>query len=74
MMSVVRRTGHSSFYVEKALNALGKPAKELGLDSDAKVVGGGEWPGCRWRDGWLIAYTAFPIWLDVGGGQNLRVA
>ncbi|KAL1690749.1 hypothetical protein GGG16DRAFT_113764 [Schizophyllum commune] len=40
LIEVVRRTGHSSFYVEKALNALGKPAKELGLDSDAKVVGG----------------------------------
>ncbi|KAL1743558.1 hypothetical protein HDZ31DRAFT_83318 [Schizophyllum fasciatum] len=40
LIEVVRRTGHSSFYVEKALNAMGKSTRELGLDSDARVFGG----------------------------------
>ncbi|ESK93716.1 hypothetical protein Moror_1414 [Moniliophthora roreri MCA 2997] len=49
MINVVKRTGHSSFYVEKAMSAMGRSAKHLfeGQDMPAKVQGG-----------------AFPIWLE----------
>ncbi|TRM68447.1 hypothetical protein BD626DRAFT_534494 [Schizophyllum amplum] len=40
LIGIVRRTGHSSFYVEKALTALGKTAKQLGLEGDERVFGG----------------------------------
>ncbi|KAI0301876.1 hypothetical protein B0F90DRAFT_1809967 [Multifurca ochricompacta] len=42
MISVVRRTGHSSFYVEKGMGAMGKTPKQLGLPSDLRIHGGGE--------------------------------
>lgn len=40
MINVVRRTGHSSYYVEKGLGALGKTPKEMGIRSDYNVNGG----------------------------------
>jgi hypothetical protein len=42
MISVVKRTSHSSYYVEKGMLAMGKTAKQMGLDENAKVMGGGE--------------------------------
>ena len=42
MIAVVRRTGHSSWYVEKGMNAMGKTPKQLGIQSDYKINGGGE--------------------------------
>lgn len=42
MISVVRRTGHSSYYVEKGMNALGKTQKQLGISPDLKISGGGK--------------------------------
>jgi uncharacterized protein (UPF0303 family) len=44
MISVVRRTGHSSFYVEKGMGAMGKTPKQLGLPSDLRIHGGGKPP------------------------------
>ena len=44
MISVVRRTGHSSYYVEKGMNAMGKTPKQLGIQTDYKISGGGEHP------------------------------
>jgi uncharacterized protein (UPF0303 family) len=41
MVEVVRRTGHSSFYVEKGMQAMGKTAEELGLKGDLYISGGG---------------------------------
>lgn len=41
MMNVVRRTGHSSYYVEKGIGAMGKTPKEMGIRSDYTVNGGG---------------------------------
>lgn len=41
-MAVVRRTGHSSYYVEKGMNAMGKTQKQLGIQSDCKIQGGGK--------------------------------
>ena len=41
MISVVRRTGHSSYYVEKGMNAMGKTPKQLGIQTDYKINGGG---------------------------------
>lgn len=40
MINVVRRTGHSSFYVEKGLNAIGKTPRDMGIKSDYLVNGG----------------------------------
>ncbi|ETW84467.1 hypothetical protein HETIRDRAFT_416162 [Heterobasidion irregulare TC 32-1] len=40
MIAVVRRTGHSSFYVEKGMGAVGKNPKQLGLQGDLRVNGG----------------------------------
>ncbi|PPQ92381.1 hypothetical protein CVT25_008731 [Psilocybe cyanescens] len=48
MIDTVKRTGHSSFYVEKGMSAMGKTAKQMGLQDDAFRVNGG----------------AFPIWLE----------
>jgi hypothetical protein len=41
MVGVVKRTGHSSYYVEKGMNALGKTAKQIGLGDGMRVAGGG---------------------------------
>jgi uncharacterized protein (UPF0303 family) len=41
MINVVRRTGHSSFYVEKGISALGKSVTEIGIRSEYTVYGGG---------------------------------
>jgi len=40
MINVVRRTAHSSFYVEKGLGAMGKTPKDMGIRSDYTVNGG----------------------------------
>jgi len=40
MVAVVRRTGHSSFYVEKGMGAMGKTPKQLGLPPDLRIHGG----------------------------------
>jgi uncharacterized protein (UPF0303 family) len=42
MIAVVRRTGHSSFYVEKGMGAMGKTPQQLGLPPDLRMHGGGE--------------------------------
>lgn len=43
MVSVVKRTGHSSFYVEKGMSAMGKTPKQLGIEGgDGRICGGGE--------------------------------
>ncbi|KAF8322002.1 uncharacterized protein EI90DRAFT_3078460 [Cantharellus anzutake] len=47
MMNVVKRTGHSSFYIEKGRSVLGRSAEELGLPFPEYRIEGG----------------AFPIWL-----------
>ena len=41
MISVVRRTGHSSYYVEKGMSAMGKTAKQMGIQTEHRVNGGG---------------------------------
>ncbi|KAF8165069.1 hypothetical protein B0H34DRAFT_793501 [Crassisporium funariophilum] len=51
MVNVVRRTGHSSFYVEKGMSAMGKTPKQMGIQGDSFRVNGG----------------AFPIWLENAG-------
>ena len=44
MVAVVKRVGHSSFYVEKGMSAMGKTPKQLGVEgSDVRICGGGEW-------------------------------
>lgn len=43
MINVVKRTGHSSFYVEKGMNAMGKTPKQMGIQGDSfRVQGGGK--------------------------------
>lgn len=42
MISVVKRTSHSSFYVEKGMSAMGKTAKQMGVDGEFAVRGGGQ--------------------------------
>lgn len=43
MINVVKRTGHSSFYVEKGINAMGKTPKQMGIQGDSfRVQGGGK--------------------------------
>lgn len=41
MVSVVKRTGHSSFYVEKGMSAMGKTPKQMGIQGEFRVNGGG---------------------------------
>lgn len=40
MIAVVKRTGHSSYYVEKGMSAMGRATKNVGLQSDCGVQGG----------------------------------
>lgn len=40
IMNVVKQTGHSSFYVEKGMSALGKTAKQMGMQNESRVSGG----------------------------------
>ncbi|KAK7695566.1 hypothetical protein QCA50_000202 [Cerrena zonata] len=40
MIAVVRRTGHSSFYVEKGMGAMGKTPKQLGIQGEYRINGG----------------------------------
>ncbi|KIK65605.1 hypothetical protein GYMLUDRAFT_158815 [Collybiopsis luxurians FD-317 M1] len=49
LVAVVKRTGHSSYYVEKGMSAMGKNPKQLGL------------PG---QEGARVQGGAFPIWLE----------
>jgi len=41
MINVVRRTGHSSFYVEKGMSAMGKTPKQMGIQAESPLVNGG---------------------------------
>ncbi|KAK2466432.1 hypothetical protein APHAL10511_002074 [Amanita phalloides] len=40
MITVVKRTGHSSYYVEKGMSAMGKTAKQMGIQGEYRVNGG----------------------------------
>lgn len=44
MISVVTRTGHSSFYVEKGMSVMGKTPKQLGIEGNFRINGGGGCP------------------------------
>ncbi|KAG9080242.1 hypothetical protein FRC06_006898, partial [Ceratobasidium sp. 370] len=48
IMNVVKRTGHSSYYVSMGMKAVGKTQEQLGLPSPEFLMEGG----------------AFPIWLQ----------
>ncbi|GBE79365.1 hypothetical protein BKA93DRAFT_820543 [Sparassis latifolia] len=40
MIAVVRRTGHSSYYVEKGMGAVGKTPTQLGVKGEYRISGG----------------------------------
>ncbi|KAF8558969.1 hypothetical protein OG21DRAFT_1474406 [Imleria badia] len=40
MVSVVKRTSHSSYYVEKGMSAMGKTAKQMGVEGEFAIRGG----------------------------------
>ncbi|KIJ70439.1 hypothetical protein HYDPIDRAFT_105159 [Hydnomerulius pinastri MD-312] len=40
MIGIVKRTSHSSYYVEKGMSAMGKTAKQMGIENDVTVRGG----------------------------------
>ncbi|KAH7888051.1 hypothetical protein F5I97DRAFT_1805901 [Phlebopus sp. FC_14] len=40
MISVVKRTSHSTYYVAKGMSAMGKTAKQMGTEGDMVVHGG----------------------------------
>ena len=42
MISVVKRTSYSSYYVEKGMSAMGKTAKQMGVEGEFAVRGGGQ--------------------------------
>lgn len=49
MVGVVKQTGHSSYYVEKSMSAMGKSAKQMGIQGEVMVHGGGEYFQCAIR-------------------------
>ena len=66
MVNVVKRTGHSSYYVEKGMSAMARG--QAGVQSDLKVYGGGQWfrPFCvNVPVAHASLMIAFPIWLEV---------
>jgi len=40
MIAVVKRTGHSSYYVEKGMGAMGKSPAQMGIQGDFRINGG----------------------------------
>lgn len=69
MIAVVRRTGHSSFYVEKGMGAMNKTPEQLGIQGVYRVHGGGAYPSSYGKGRVILTIfrlTAFPIWLEVG--------
>ena len=42
MIQVVRRTGHSSYYVEKGMGAMGRTPKQMGIQGEFRITGGGK--------------------------------
>jgi len=70
MISVVRRTGHSSYYVEKGMSAMGKTAKQMGIQTEHRVNGGGAFHIFCLLIG-IYPPLAFPIWLEVSGTNQL---
>lgn len=42
MIAVVRKTGHSSYYVEKGMGAMGKTPKQMGIQGEYRMNGGGK--------------------------------
>lgn len=42
MIQVVRRTGHSSYYVEKGMGAMGRTPKQMGIQGEYRICGGGK--------------------------------
>ena len=42
MVNVVKRTGHSSYYVEKGMSAMGKTPQQMGLQGEFRINGGGQ--------------------------------
>jgi uncharacterized protein (UPF0303 family) len=69
MVNVVKRTGHSSYYVEKGMSAMGKTPQQMGIQGDFRVNGGGQ-PApsvCVMHRSvkLTIHRPAFPIWLEV---------
>jgi hypothetical protein len=63
MINVVKRTGHSSYYVEKGMAAMGKTPKQMGLQGEFRVNGGGEhrpWFTCRMPPLKLMLYRSVP--------------
>ena len=77
MVNVVKRTGHSSYYVEKGMSAMAKG--QAGVQTDLRVYGGGEclhpsvstfpWltrPGWQhFRSGWTCANSPLHSYLRV---------
>lgn len=69
MIAVVRRTGHSSYYVEKGMGAMGKTPKQLGIPGDYRINGGGMFDLTSDialnATSFLLVHAAFPVWLEV---------
>ncbi|KAJ7047677.1 hypothetical protein C8F04DRAFT_17369 [Mycena alexandri] len=65
MVNVVKRTGHSSYYVEKGMAAMGKTPKQMGLQGEFRVNGGGTERLLHTCDEHAeLVSQAFPIWLE----------
>jgi len=65
MINTVKRTGHSSFYVEQGMSALGKSTM-LGISGASfPVNGGGLFTFRVLRHNILKLSIAFPIWVEV---------
>ena len=71
MINIVRRTGHSSFYVEKGMNAMNKTPKQMGIQIESLRVNGGgrHLPPVYTMKCWL----SFPSSLsNMAGGRPIR--
>ncbi len=66
MIAVVKRTGHSSYYVEKGMSAMGKTPKQMGIQGDYRINGGGAllWLLNEGGSHFCFPRSAFPIWLE----------
>lgn len=65
MINIVKRTGHSSYYVEKGMSAMGKTPQQMGIQGESFRVNGGGRSYLSPLDLLIIYFLiACPIWLE----------
>ena len=68
MIEVVKRTGHSSYYVEKGMAAMGKTPEQMGIKTD-HLCGGGGYLLSGTEKATLTSFSISPSVSNMAGGM-----